>query len=86
MFLFFSGQIWGVRHTQALLLFCCTSIAYSLRVILSVAIVAMVDHESKTAFKASRLRYFSDFCLCALIFCYAIADGAHSENFHKIIF
>ncbi|XP_034255015.1 putative inorganic phosphate cotransporter isoform X2 [Thrips palmi] len=34
---------WGVRHVQALLLFLCTSTAYSLRVNLSVAIVAMVN-------------------------------------------
>ncbi|XP_052132104.1 putative inorganic phosphate cotransporter [Frankliniella occidentalis] len=38
------GAKWGVRHAQALLLFLCTSTAYSLRVNLSVAIVAMVDH------------------------------------------
>lgn len=39
-----AGLRFGVRHVQALLLFLCTSTAYSLRVNLSVAIVAMVDN------------------------------------------
>lgn len=33
----------GVRHVQALLMFCCLTVAYSMRVTMSVAIVAMTD-------------------------------------------
>lgn len=40
----------GVRHVQALLLFLCTSTAYSLRVNLSVAIVAMVGKSGNPDF------------------------------------
>lgn len=40
----------GVRHVQALLLFLCTSTAYSLRINLSLAIVAMVDNKDNPDF------------------------------------
>jgi hypothetical protein len=36
----------GVRHLQALLMFFCLTMAYALRVNLSVGIVAMVDRNS----------------------------------------
>ncbi|GAB0094566.1 putative inorganic phosphate cotransporter [Sergentomyia squamirostris] len=40
------GGLFGVRHLQTFLLFLCLTIAYAMRVNLSVAIVAMVDRNS----------------------------------------
>lgn len=46
-FSFFSFPAgWGVRHTQAVLLFLCLLMAYALRVNMSVGIVAMVDRNA----------------------------------------
>ncbi|XP_059615082.1 putative inorganic phosphate cotransporter isoform X2 [Phlebotomus argentipes] len=42
----FESGLFGVRHLQTFLLFLCLTIAYAMRVNLSVAIVAMVDRNS----------------------------------------
>lgn len=49
-FFFFLASGLGVRHVQTLLLFFGLTVAYALRVNLSVAIVAMVDKGSKNDF------------------------------------
>lgn len=36
----------GVRHTQALLMFLCMLLAFSMRAMMSIAIVAMTSHTS----------------------------------------
>lgn len=43
-----SDAIYGVRHTQVILLFVMLVIAYGMRVNLSVAIVAMTDPEASS--------------------------------------
>lgn len=49
LFSFLSAKI-GVRHLQVFLLFSCLLIAYSLRVNLSIGIVAMTDNSSNPEF------------------------------------
>ena len=46
-----TGGIFGIRHLQCFLLFCCLTVAYALRVNLSVAIVAMTEKNSTTGDK-----------------------------------
>lgn len=55
----FSAKI-GIRHLQVFLLFSCLLVAYSLRVNLSIGIVAMTDNSSNPEFvvKLSRSSRF----------------------------
>ena len=46
IYLFFTAKIFGVRHLQAFLMFLGLTVAYALRVDLSVGIVAMTNQTS----------------------------------------